>query len=50
MGAAMATDTVVSRELKSLQDELSLAQQERLATPIAFLLYNWATLPFLISR
>jgi hypothetical protein len=32
MGAAMAAaDTAVSRELKSLQDELSAAQRERLA-------------------
>jgi hypothetical protein len=31
----MAADLVVSRELKSLQDELSAAQRERLAAPIA---------------
>jgi ElaB/YqjD/DUF883 family membrane-anchored ribosome-binding protein len=35
MGAAMAADVVVSRELKSLQDELSIAQRERLAAPAA---------------
>jgi ElaB/YqjD/DUF883 family membrane-anchored ribosome-binding protein len=33
MGAAMAADVVVSRELKSLQDELSITQRERLAAP-----------------
>jgi hypothetical protein len=27
MGAAMAVDVVVSRDLKSLQDELSIAQR-----------------------
>lgn len=31
----MAADVVVSRELKSLQDELSAAQLERLAAPSA---------------
>jgi ElaB/YqjD/DUF883 family membrane-anchored ribosome-binding protein len=31
----MAADLVVSRELKSLQDELSAVQRERLAAPIA---------------
>jgi hypothetical protein len=35
MGAAMAADVVVSRELKSLQDELAIAQRERLAAPTA---------------
>jgi hypothetical protein len=35
MGAAMAADVVVSRELKSSQDELSIAQRERLAAPAA---------------
>ncbi len=29
----MAADAVVSRELKSLQDELSVSQRERLASP-----------------
>jgi len=31
----MAPDVVVSRELKSLQDELSATRQERSGTPIA---------------
>jgi hypothetical protein len=31
----MAVDAVVSRELKSLQEELSASQRERLATPAA---------------
>ncbi len=31
----MAGDTVVSRELKSLQEELSTAQRERAASPAA---------------
>jgi len=33
MGATMAADIVVSREVKSLQDELSAAQRQRLAAP-----------------
>jgi ElaB/YqjD/DUF883 family membrane-anchored ribosome-binding protein len=35
MGSTMAADIVVSRELKSLQDELSAAQRERLTVPAA---------------
>jgi hypothetical protein len=31
----MAVDAVVSRELKSLQEELSASQRERLAAPAA---------------
>jgi hypothetical protein len=31
----MAADVIVSRELESLQDELSAAQRERLAAPAA---------------
>jgi ElaB/YqjD/DUF883 family membrane-anchored ribosome-binding protein len=35
MGTLMAADIVVSRELKSLQEELSAAQQARAAAPAA---------------
>ena len=31
----MVTDILLSRELKSLQDEVSAAQRERLAAPAA---------------